>query len=104
MVYMNLHQAKTALPSLVEAAMQGDEVIIAQDGKPMVRLVLQNAYHRHNREGLMERALMQSEPISGKRLVDVLPDETPVQDGGGKIFAPEFLKRGWFLAVASLMG
>ncbi|MBP6807374.1 MAG: type II toxin-antitoxin system prevent-host-death family antitoxin, partial [Chromatiaceae bacterium] len=39
MVYMNLHQAKTALPSLVEAAMQGDEVIIAQDGKPMVRLV-----------------------------------------------------------------
>lgn len=48
---------------------------------------------------------MQSEPISGKLLVDVLPDETPVQDGGGgKIFAPEFLKRGWFLAVASLMG
>ena len=39
MVYMNLRQAKTALPSLVEAAMQGDEVIIAQDGKPMVRLV-----------------------------------------------------------------
>ncbi len=28
---------------------------------------------------------MQSEPISGKRLVDVLPDETPVQDGGQDI-------------------
>lgn len=39
MVSMNLHQAKTALPALVEAALNGEEVLIAQDGKPMVRLV-----------------------------------------------------------------
>ena len=39
MVSMNLHQAKAALPALVKAALHGEEVIIAQDGKPMVRLV-----------------------------------------------------------------
>jgi len=39
MVSMNLHQATTALPALIEAALNGEEVVIAKDGKPMVRLV-----------------------------------------------------------------
>ncbi len=39
MVSMNLNQAKTALPALVEAALSGEDVVIAKDGKPMVRLV-----------------------------------------------------------------
>lgn len=39
MVSMNLPQAETALPALVEAALNGEEVVIAKDGKPMVRLV-----------------------------------------------------------------
>jgi antitoxin (DNA-binding transcriptional repressor) of toxin-antitoxin stability system len=39
MVSMNLQQARSALPALVEAALNGEEVVIAQDGNPMVRLV-----------------------------------------------------------------
>jgi antitoxin (DNA-binding transcriptional repressor) of toxin-antitoxin stability system len=39
MVSMNLHQATAALPSLVEAALNGEKIIIIKDGKPMVRLV-----------------------------------------------------------------
>ena len=36
---MNLQQAKAQLSRLVDAALMGDEVIIAKAGKPCVRLV-----------------------------------------------------------------
>lgn len=35
----NIHQAKSQLSRLVERAMEGEEVIIAKAGRPMVRLV-----------------------------------------------------------------
>ncbi|HZL36897.1 MAG TPA: type II toxin-antitoxin system prevent-host-death family antitoxin [Tepidisphaeraceae bacterium] len=35
----NIHEAKSQLSKLVEHAMQGEEVIIAKAGQPMVRLV-----------------------------------------------------------------
>lgn len=36
---VNLHAAKTHLSRLVDAAVEGEEVVIAKAGKPMVRLV-----------------------------------------------------------------
>jgi prevent-host-death family protein len=36
---VNMHEAKTHLSRLVERAMAGEEVIIAKDGTPKVRLV-----------------------------------------------------------------
>ncbi len=36
---VNMHQAKTQLSKLVERALKGEEVVIARDGKPAVRLV-----------------------------------------------------------------
>ncbi len=36
---VNMHQAKTTLSRLVERALAGEEVIIARNGKPLVRLV-----------------------------------------------------------------
>jgi prevent-host-death family protein len=36
---VNIHQAKTQLSKLVEAAAQGEEIIIAKSGKPLARLV-----------------------------------------------------------------
>jgi prevent-host-death family protein len=36
---VNLHQAKTHLSRLVDAAVAGQGVVIAKAGKPMVRLV-----------------------------------------------------------------
>jgi prevent-host-death family protein len=36
---VNLAEAKSHLSALVQAAMTGTDVVIARDGKPMVRLV-----------------------------------------------------------------
>lgn len=36
---VNMHEAKTELSRLVERALQGEEVIIARAGVPVVRLV-----------------------------------------------------------------
>ncbi len=35
----NIHQAKTNLSKLIEAALRGEDVVIAKAGKPVVRLV-----------------------------------------------------------------
>jgi prevent-host-death family protein len=35
----NIHEAKSRLSKLVERAMNGEEVVIAKAGRPMVRLV-----------------------------------------------------------------
>lgn len=39
MISMNLHEAATKLPALVDAALKGEDAVIAEDGKPMIRLV-----------------------------------------------------------------
>lgn len=39
MQIVNIHQAKTQFSKLVDAAVQGEEVVIARAGKPVVRLV-----------------------------------------------------------------
>ena len=39
MTQFNIHSAKTNLSKLIEAALAGDEVIIAKGLKPVVRLV-----------------------------------------------------------------
>lgn len=36
---VNMHQAKTSLSRLVEKALAGEEVVIARNGEPLVRLV-----------------------------------------------------------------
>jgi len=36
---VNMHEAKTTLSRLVERALAGEEIVIARNGKPLVRLV-----------------------------------------------------------------
>jgi len=36
---VNMHQAKTSLSRLVERALDGEEIIIARNGEPLVKLV-----------------------------------------------------------------
>jgi prevent-host-death family protein len=36
---VNMHQAKSSLSRLVERALAGEDVVIARNGKPLVRLV-----------------------------------------------------------------
>jgi prevent-host-death family protein len=39
MTKVNVHEAKTQLSKLLEKAVNGEEVVIAKAGRPMVRLV-----------------------------------------------------------------
>ncbi len=39
MVTMNIHEVGMNLPSLIEKALAGEDVILARDGKPVARLV-----------------------------------------------------------------
>jgi len=54
---VNIHEAKTQLSKLVEAAAQGEPFIIAKAGKPMVRVQALDAPHEpdpKDRLGFME--------------------------------------------------
>jgi antitoxin (DNA-binding transcriptional repressor) of toxin-antitoxin stability system len=43
MATVNIYAAKTSLSRLIDAALRGEEVVIARDNKPLVRLVPVNA-------------------------------------------------------------
>jgi prevent-host-death family protein len=45
-IIFNMHEAKTQLSKLVEQACAGEDIVIARDGKPAVRLVAVNATSR----------------------------------------------------------
>jgi prevent-host-death family protein len=51
---VNMHDAKTKLSELVAAAERGEEIIIARNGAPAVRLVAITAEHPPVRLGLLE--------------------------------------------------
>ena len=38
MITVNIHEAKTQLSRLIQRALSGDEVIIAKDGQPVIKL------------------------------------------------------------------
>ena len=49
--FTNIHEAKTHLSKLIERALQGEEVVIAKAGTPLVKLVAYEATNRKEREG-----------------------------------------------------
>lgn len=51
---VNIHEAKTHFSKLVEAAMEGEEIIIAKAGKPAARLVPLKSHRPGIRFGLMK--------------------------------------------------
>jgi prevent-host-death family protein len=51
---VNMHDAKTKLSELVAAAERGEEIIIARNGAPAVRLVAITAQHPPVQLGLLE--------------------------------------------------
>jgi prevent-host-death family protein len=48
---VNMHEAKSQLSALVEAAIAGEEVVIARAGKPVARLVPYRAQAEPRRPG-----------------------------------------------------
>jgi prevent-host-death family protein len=51
---VNIHQAKTHLSRLLEAAASGEEVVIAKAGKPMARLVAYEPELKPRRLGVLK--------------------------------------------------
>lgn len=54
---VNMHEAKTTLSRLVELALAGEEVIIARDGRPLVKLVPIRASQEPRRPGRLRGRL-----------------------------------------------
>ena len=48
---VNTHEAKSRLSELIRAAEDGDEVIVARNGKPVARLVAWDSGTRQRRPG-----------------------------------------------------
>ena len=61
---VNMLEAKTQLSKLVEAAMRGEDVVIANRGKPMVRLVKAEPAKAKRRWGAWE-GLLSAASIDG---------------------------------------
>lgn len=51
----NMHDAKTHLSQLAERAAQGEEIVIARNGRPLARLVGLEEHHNRRRLGLWKR-------------------------------------------------
>lgn len=67
---VNMHEAKSQLSKLVEAALQGEQVTIARAGKPMVRLVPVSAADEFRPAGVLKAKLSVRDdfdgPVQGK--------------------------------------
>jgi prevent-host-death family protein len=53
-VQVNLHDAKTHLSRYVDQALEGEEVVIARAGRPLVKLVPLEPQQRHRRLGFLK--------------------------------------------------
>jgi len=59
---VNIHEAKTQLSKLIQEALDGEEVVIAKDSKPLVRLeVLQGAKKKRRIGGLKGMVIKMSD-------------------------------------------
>ncbi|WP_034345306.1 type II toxin-antitoxin system Phd/YefM family antitoxin [Deinococcus misasensis] len=50
MTQVNMHEAKTRLSQLVQDTLNGEEVIIARDGEPLVQLIPIEGVERQSRK------------------------------------------------------
>jgi prevent-host-death family protein len=70
MLIVNMHEAKSQLSALVEAALRGEEIVIARAGKPVARLVPYQATTEPRRPGGWEDKVWISDDFDAP-----LPDE-----------------------------
>ncbi len=69
MAQFNIHVAKAHLSELIQKSLLGEEVIIARDNKPMVKLVAINPCSRQRKIGI------------AKGLITIAPDfNNPLDD------------------------
>lgn len=55
---VNMHAAETQLPKLIERAMAGEDIVIALDSEPVVKLVALNKVEPRRRFGALKGELI----------------------------------------------
>jgi len=59
---VNMHEAKTSLSKLVEAAEAGEEIVLARNGRPVARLTALRDTHADRRIGVAQGLFADLEP------------------------------------------
>lgn len=72
MQVINIHQAKTNLSKLVDAAMHGEEIIIAKAGKPAARLISIDQSKPKRRFGRMKGKIVIAKDFDAPLPKDIL--------------------------------
>jgi prevent-host-death family protein len=67
---VNIHEAKTQLSKLIENAMNGEEVVIAKAGEPMVRLTKIKQPRKGPIFGTLEGKWVEPDPDWWKPMTD----------------------------------
>jgi prevent-host-death family protein len=68
---VNLHDAKTNLSRYVEQALDGDDVVIARAGKPLVKLVPVDTTPRRRQLGFMRSQGVATADVKGDFVDDI---------------------------------
>ena len=68
---VNLHDAKTNLSRYVEQALDGDDVVIARAGKPLVKLVPVDTTPRKRQLGFMRSQGVATADVKGDFVDDI---------------------------------
>ena len=68
---VNLHDAKTNLSRYVEQALDGDDVVIARAGKPLVKLVPVDTTPRRRQLGFMRSQGVPTADVKGDFVDDI---------------------------------
>lgn len=72
MTYVNIHDAKTHFSSLIKAVLNGEDVVIARSGKPVVRLSIYEGVHTPRHGGQLKGILKFDENFDAPLPDDVL--------------------------------
>ncbi|MBI5160228.1 MAG: type II toxin-antitoxin system prevent-host-death family antitoxin [Micrococcales bacterium] len=78
MTRVNVAEAKTKLSQLIDAALQGEEVVIARRNKPLVKLTVVHAGGKVGRFGMFKGRIRTS-PDFDAPLADFEPYMPPVK-------------------------
>lgn len=76
-INVGMHEAKTTLSRLVDAAQEGEEVVITRSGKPVVRLAPIEQQKRESLFGVLKDEIELADDF------DELPDELLREFEGG---------------------
>lgn len=72
MTIFNIHQAKTNFSKLIEAVMQGEEIIIAKAGKPAAKLIPITPSKPKRKPGALKGKIKISEDFDAPLPEDIL--------------------------------